>query len=441
LALVLLVDTGASHGLTVLTVGKVAVSKDRAEPAPDRGFFRFGKDPALAALRDPTCPNTSSIQVASYAQATQRLDAQPLAELPCGSWRADGDGYVYEDQVAAHGGVRRIVYRPSKLIIKLEGPGFRPIAGPVGYVEVWFTVGGERYLGRFHNFRRNDAAVVMTREPSLPAARGEAAFWDVLHDNDSSETRQQVAIHCLTDAISQAPRDGRSRFLLAMMHLYRFAQATTDFDDVSPFARQEIAAAHKAFRAAVPRLWDGASGDSRVPGFAAATKYVKGVLDGDDGLRDDGLVDLTDAVAVNQFFNVFGYIPVAQLAPASDPLFGLVFTEVDNYLSQPGTLECPQTQPEICANDGLAPHNAEGAILLFGDIYAKGGDLARARGFYNFARAIGRAGAVPWQFQAIADDRVANAAARVALYQDGDPGNDPAVVGMGEEACAVCHYK
>ncbi len=437
----LLAAPEASDGVTVLTVGKVAASKDRPEPAPDRGSFRFGKDPAFAVLRDPTCPNTSSVQVASYPQATQRLDAQPLAALPCSGWKARDGGYVYEDPAAVHGGVRRIVYRRDKLLIRLDGPGFRHITGPVGYIEVWFTVGSERFLGRFHNFLRNDAGAVTTRKPSLAAARGEQAFWDVLHNNDASEGRQQVALHCLSKAIKAAPKDGRSRFLLAMMHLYRFGQATTDFDDVSGFARQELAAAHAAFEGAVPRLWDGAAGDSRVPGFAAATKFMTGVLEGDAALRDGGLQDLAAAVAVNQFFNVFDYIPVAQIAPASDPLFGLVFAEVDDYLNQPGALDCPESQPEICANAGLAPHNAEGALLLFGDIYAKGGDLPTARVWYALARGIGQASGVPWPFQALADDRVANAAARVALYQDGDPANDPPVVGMGEEACAVCHYK
>jgi hypothetical protein len=226
-----------------------------------------------------------------------------------------------------------------------------------------------------------------------------------------------------------------------MMHLYRFGQATTDFADVSAFARQELAAAHEAFERAVPRLWDGAAGDSRVPGFAAAAKYTHGLLEGNDALRDAGLADLTAAVAINQFFNVFDYIPVAQIVPANDPLFGLVFAEVDDYLNAPGTLDCVDSQPEICSNAGLAPHNAEGALLLFGDVYAKGGDLATARAWYVLARGAGRAGETPWPFQALADDRVANAAARVALYQDADPANDPPVVGMGAEACAVCHYK
>ena len=89
-------------------------------PARDRGSFRFGKDPAFAVLRDPTCPNTSSIQVASYPQATLRLDAQPVAELPCSGWEAQDGGYVYDDPAAASGGVRRIVYRRNKLLIRLE---------------------------------------------------------------------------------------------------------------------------------------------------------------------------------------------------------------------------------------------------------------------------------------------------------------------------------
>lgn len=428
-----------SRALTVLTTGKVAVSKDRPGTARDVGRFRFGKDPALRPLVDPRCPGESAVQVAFYPQATQRLVARPLAVLPCANWKARGAGYVYNDPAAGQSGVRSILYLPSKLVIKLKGPGFEPVAGPVGYLEVWFTVGDERYLGRFHNFGRNDAAVIVTRKPSTAAARGEAAFWDVLHGNDSSAAREAQCIAALTTATKRAPRDGRSHFLLGMMHLYRFGQATVDYGDVSVFARQEIDAAHRAFQAAVPLLWDGASGDSRVPGFAAAAKYAKAVVDDDAPLQAEAVEDLNEAVAINQFFNVFDLIPIAQAAPAGDPLFQAVFAEVDAYLNAPGTLACVQSQPEICANDGLAPHNAEGALVLFGDLYAKAGDLGQAQLFYALARLSVQPGT--WQFQAVLDDRVANAATRVALYQDADPANDPPIVGAGPEACAVCHYE
>jgi len=46
-----------------------------------------------------------------------------------------------------------------------------------------------------------------------------------------------------------------------------------------------------------------------------------------------------------------------------------------------------------------------------------------------------------WPFRGLAQDRVANAAARVALYQDADPTNDPSIVGTGAEACIYCHHQ
>jgi hypothetical protein len=148
---------------------------------------------------------------------------------------------------------------------------------------------------------------------------------------------------------------------------------------------------------------------------------------------------LAAAVAVHQFFNVFDYIPVAQAVPAGGPLFATIFAEIDDYLSDPDTLACVATQPEVCGNLGLAPHNTEGALVLFGDIYAKAGHLTEAQTWYDLARALGAAGAAPWGFQDLAEERAATAAARVALYQDTDPSNDPPVIGAGEEACAVCH--
>ena len=158
-------------------------------------------------------------------------------------------------------------------------------------------------------------------------------------------------------------------------------------------------------------------------------------------LPSQNMQDLADAVAVNQFFNIFDYIPVIQALPPSDPRFTTAFDAVVNYLGAPDTLNCVTTQPELCGNEGLAPHNAEGALLVFGDVYAKGGDLATAQSWYNLAKLVGQANPDPWAFQSVADDRAATAAARVALYQDADPSNDPPVIGAGPEACAVCHYK
>src|SRR4029450_8709662 len=148
--------------------------------------------------------------------------------------------------------------------------------------------------------------------------------------------------------------------LLAMAHLYAFGQAVERYGAASDFARGEIEAARAAFADAFPLVWDGARGDSRVPGFAAATTFGLGGGRGDADLQAQGLAELDAAFRVNPFFNVFDYIPVAQAVPSFDPPFQGVFDKVSAYLNDPGTLRCPGTQPEICGNDGYAPHNTAG---------------------------------------------------------------------------------
>src|SRR5262249_41301398 len=142
------------------------------------------------------------------------------------------------------------------------------------------------------------------------------------------------------------------------------------------------------FERAVPLLWNGQIGDSRVVGFAAATKFGKGIADGDEALVADGLRDLDAAIAVNEFFNVFDLIPVMQALPPGDPRFHDAFPRWTTYLGRPETLGCVGTQPEICANDGFAPRGITGALLLFGDVYAKGGDLTQATTWYSLANAL-----------------------------------------------------
>lgn len=205
-----------AHAVRVLTLGKVAVFRRAADTAS--AMLRFGKDPALASLVDVTCAGggTMTLQVASYPQATVRVDAQDVVPLPCEHWRKGSGGFVYRDPGGASGGVRRVVYGNTNLVIQIAGGTYRHVAGPVGYAEVLIGVDGLRLMGRFHNFRRNDADLVVARRPSNAAAAGEAAFWDVLHGVDHSTARQDEAIALLSKAVKRERKDGRSRFLRAI---------------------------------------------------------------------------------------------------------------------------------------------------------------------------------------------------------------------------------
>ena len=153
--------------------------------------------------------------------------------------------------------------------------------------------------------------------------------------------REERALEVLGKAAKRDKKDGRSRFLLAMMHLYRFGQMIERYEDADDTARAEITAAHEGFEAAMPLLWDRATsrGDSRVPGFAAATAFGLGVVTNDPTLRAQGLADLEYAVTVNEFFNIFDFIPVVQATPPSR------VNRTTPALVPPGSSSRPTAQP------------------------------------------------------------------------------------------------
>ena len=427
------------HGVTLLTYNKVLKLKGESRAARSRGFLGVRGDPALADPPDPTCPATSSFELGLFTVATNRVVRGAKVDLDCARWVRRGKTWIYDDP-AAKGGVRKVTYGPDILSVKLIGPEALPAAGPVGYVQAWFQVGDRRFHARFHAFDENEPDLIVAPKPSKYAARGEAGFWAILWGDDSSEANQRATLAALAIAARRSKKDGRSRFLTGMLHLYRFGQMTSTISPAAgPAVRAEIEAAAAAFDEAEPLLWDRASGvgDSRVPGFAAATRYALAVVTGDAALREQSLADLQYAIGINAFFNVFDLITVAQAEPPGSPAFQMAFDAIDTYLSNPETLQCLVTQPEICSTAGLAPSGLSGALVLFGDVYAKAGDVAQATTWYRLASAT-EAG---WAFEGLAADRLATVAARVAAYGDNDPGNDPPIIGAGPEACASCHNR
>ena len=133
--------------LTVLTVGKQAMF------TAEKGRVRIGRDPRLRPVFDPRCgAHETRLQLASYPQATNRLVAQDEVVLPCEHWRETRKGYAYEDASGVAGGVTKILYSVSRLQVQFGGAHYVQPVGPVGYAEMWFTVGTTRFLARFHNF-------------------------------------------------------------------------------------------------------------------------------------------------------------------------------------------------------------------------------------------------------------------------------------------------
>jgi hypothetical protein len=421
-----------------LTRGKALTLNGRRAPGQWRGVLRVRNDPALAQAPSPACPTVSSFELGLFTVATNGVERNAAVTLDCARLRPTRSGWTYDDP-ARPGGIARIAYGPGGLVVKLAGPSVLPAAGPVGYAQVWFAVGATRYHVRFHEFAANRADFIASRTPSAVTARGEAGFWAALWGDADDEASEAETRAALEKAVARSGNDGRSRFLLGMLHLYRFGRSTRQIADAGPEARAELAAAVAAFDEAEPLLWDRETrtGDSRIPGFAGAARYALGVVDRDQALLERGRDDLAYAIEINAFFNVFDLMTIVQAEPPDSPAFIEAFRAMDAYLSNPQTLVCAVSQPEVCGNSGLAPTALQGTFVLFGDFYAKAGDVASARRWYQFGAPFES----DWRFAGMYADRLATVEARVAAYADGDPTNDPPIVGSGVEACASCHNR
>ena len=431
-------ETSGAAGLTALTRGKALTLNGRRSPEHWRGVLRVRNDPTLERAPSPACPAVSTFELGLFTVATNGIERAPAVTLDCSRWRRSGSGWAYADP-ARHGGIARIAYGPRGLVVKLAGPAVLPAPGPVGYAQAWLAIGGTRFHVRFHEFRANQADFIASRTPSSVAARGEAGFWAALWGDAADQASEAETLDALEKAARRSDADGRSRFLLGMLHLYRFGRLTRQITDAGPESRAELAAAVAAFDEAEPLLWDRGTrtGDSRIPGFAAAARYALGVVAHDQALLERGRDELAYAIEINSFFNVFDLMTVVQAEPPDSPAFLEAFRAMDAYLSNPQTLACAVTQPEVCGNSGLAPTALQGTFVLFGDFYAKAGDAGSARQWYQFGAPFES----DWRFAGMYADRLATVDARVAAYADADPTNDPPIVGSGAEACASCHNR
>jgi hypothetical protein len=181
----------------------------------------------------------------------------------------------------------------------------------------------------------------------------------VLHGDDHSTDAAGHRAAQLTKAVK---RDQQGRLVAvpdrddAPLSL---RQATPQWDQVSATALDDMVAANDAFQKSVPLLWDGQTGDSRVPGFAAAAKFGLGIAQNDAALQAKGLADLEAAVAVNAFFNVFDLIPVVQALPPTDPRFAQVFPLLKTYVDDPNTSRASsrsrRSAPTSASRRGTSP--------------------------------------------------------------------------------------
>ncbi len=194
--------------------------------------------------------------------------------------------------------------------------------------------------------------------------------------------------------------------------------------------------------------------DPRVPCWLGLTQIATGQFLGNQGLIDEGYATIDVGVEAYPEFNLFCRALAYGGLPTADPDFQIaidsLYETLDLCFGEAVDRDVPDITPyldqatsegdkRVCWNDAIAPHNAEGFYLFFGDLLVKNGDLEAANVVYEDARLVAEYDA--WPFKAVLEGRLTeDLAARSALYQDDVATNDPPLgAGDASHGCTTCH--
>ncbi|WP_394835701.1 hypothetical protein LVJ94_02070 [Pendulispora rubella] len=286
------------------------------------------------------------------------------------------------------------------------------------------------------------------RAPPGPMHPAVASFFDDFHASRYSLAARHA--QALDGAAAAAPQDGPVSFVRGLAHLWHVGEFARDPRPNGPALETEARASLELFSTAKQKNPD----DARVDCFLGLQQLNAGRAIHDDALVQQGYATLEAGVRAWPQFSLFCKSLAYDGLPASDPDYAkAVDAAFDTYEACFGE-KADRNHPDIskyldratdtgpnraCWNDWIAPHNAEGFYLYWGDLLVKQGKVDVARIVYNNAKLVKEY--PKWPYKSLLDDRLnANLQAKAALYWDADPKNDPPLGGASAgHACTYCH--
>ena len=245
--------------------GRTASFRVAAIPFGNRGTIRFVKDAALSPTQHPIgCP---AVAPTVRIRTSAGYDSGEIT-LPCEKWKPSGTGYRYRDNGGAAFGVRSLVYRPSKLVLRFKGEGFTPPTGPLGegpFLDLYFNPGSQPYCGRFEEFRKESAAVLRAAKestgcipegPNIVLILGDDVDWRRLAFLGEDSRMLTPALDDLASEGVTFPAGHLSASLCAPMHHHLLTGVHHESSFVPTWRelpREMLAAGRRTFQAG--KLW------------------------------------------------------------------------------------------------------------------------------------------------------------------------------------------
>jgi len=132
-------QTAAAHEQRLLMRGKKVALKVTGKPKEQKFIFASARDSTIAARHDPRADGAAVLVSSPEGRSA-------LIELDPDRWKALGTppgstGYRYTDRRGRRGGIRRVVFKPGRIVIKARGRQW-PWTGTPG-TPLWVLFGIE----------------------------------------------------------------------------------------------------------------------------------------------------------------------------------------------------------------------------------------------------------------------------------------------------------
>lgn len=249
----------------------------------------------------------------------------------------------------------------------------------------------------------------------------------------------------LKAAAAAAPQDAAAAALVGAVHLWRVSENVRV--PTLPTLVADLQAAEAGFQASIAID----PSDGRVAGFLASAQIVSAALENSPAAIQTASVAMQKAVTAYPAFNLFTAAFVNSVAPASSQTFKDALEDQwrDLELCTGGPVD--RTNPTLnpvmpmdpsaaraCGNDTIAPHNNQGFFLNFGDMLVKAGNPSTAQKIYAYA--MFSPGWDSWPYQTVLTDRIQNAQANVAKFQNQVAGEKTDTLMVNSAfSCTGCH--
>ena len=297
-------------------------------------------------------------------------------------------------------------------------------------------------------------AVWAAPEKVASAARTAAAteadrlFWTTLHGG--AYDRIPDALTALKAAYLANPNDAVTAAHIGWLHVWRLGERARQ-PVLRPDITDDAVLARKYFEEAV-RLHPG---EARYLGFYASLLMAEGTIHKDEKMVRRGFYAMQDAVAAWPEFNYFtaGYTASTQPVDSArfrealeaewrnlDVCVGETVDRANPDYARYMRLETREGPKRVCWNSWIAPHNFEGFFLNFGDMLVKAGQPELAVAMYRNAKHAREY--ATWRYQAVLEERIANATTNVEAFRRTEPGPDAATLMVRSTfACMGCHQE